>query len=61
MFCYIHRLKCSGHGGLGGSRGTFVFKVLQSINLKESFRNYHMHREDFVMRFKKNFVEPFQR
>ena len=37
------------------------FKVLQWINLNERFRHYCMHREDYLMRFKKNSVEPFYR
>ena len=34
------------------------FKVLKWINLNESFRHCYKHHEDYVMRFKKNSVEP---
>ena len=37
------------------------FKVLQWINLNESFRHYYIHYEDYVTRFKKNSFESFQR
>ena len=35
------------------------FKVLQRINLDESFRHCYIHHKDYVMRCKKNSVEPF--
>ena len=37
------------------------FQVLQRINLSESFRHYYIHHDDYVMKFEKNSVEPFQR
>ena len=33
----------------------------QCINLNESFIHNYIHREDYVMRLKKNSVEPFLR
>ena len=37
------------------------FKMLQWINLNESFRPYYIHYEDFVKRFSKNSFQSFQR
>ena len=32
---------------------------LQTQSMNESFRHYYIHRKDYLMRFKKNSVEPF--
>ena len=58
------KLKCTGLWGMDfwpvcSLRLPWNFKVLQWINLNESFRHYYTHHEDYLMRFKKNCLKQF--